>query len=253
MTLPTIYRSTSLENVARGWKTHEVDMSAFIAPLTLQVGANSIYGGGYATPTQSWWSSSRYYMITDRWNIELTYTDASGAVVSENITSDASEGYYPTSASDAKSGTPGYANGAGGEGGVASWHCNYYAYSYGPTYTGSWDGYLYNIRRNWPGFHSHQVTLLIVSILKNSDSDGAKSVKTTTSPGSYPWHYWSYRTSTYSGWNTLFEPPEGYIGGSDYNVCVDRASRYSNSAGDGARMTFPIIDITELTNQTDVR
>ena len=79
MTLPTIYRSTSLENVARGWKTHEVDFSAFIGTADfLQVGANSIYGGGYATPTQSWWSSARYYMITDRWNIELTYTDASG-------------------------------------------------------------------------------------------------------------------------------------------------------------------------------
>ena len=152
MTLPTIYRSTSLENVARGWKTHEVDFSAFIGTADfLQVGANSIYGGGYATPTQSWWSSARYYMITDRWNIELTYTDASGAVVSENITSDDSEGYYPTSADDEKSGAAGYATYAGGEGGVASWHCNYYAYSYGPTYTGSFDGYLYNLWRNWPG------------------------------------------------------------------------------------------------------
>ena len=151
MTLPTIYRSSSLENVARGWKTHEVDMSAFIGTADfLQVGANSVYGGGYATPTQSWWSSARYYMITDRWNIELTYTDANGAVVSENITSNDSEGYYPTSLDDEKSGAAGYATYAGGEGGVASWHCNYYAYSYGPTYTGSFDGYLYNLWRNWP-------------------------------------------------------------------------------------------------------
>ena len=45
-------------------------------------------------------------MITDRWNIELTYTDPlTGGVVSENITSNDSEGYYPTSVGDSKSGT----------------------------------------------------------------------------------------------------------------------------------------------------
>ena len=201
MTLPTIYRSTSLENVARGWKTHEVDFSAFIGTADfLQVGANSIYGGGYATPTQSWWSSARYYMITDRWNIELTYTDASGAVVSENITSDESEGYYPTSTSDTKSGAAGYATYAGGEGGVASWHCNYYGYSYGPTYTGSFDGYLYNIWRYWPG--GPQVANSYPAYYYYPEDFGFRwgEISEDYNPrsGSYPYHYWGYRT--YSSW-----------------------------------------------------
>ena len=248
MTLPTIYRSTSLESVARGWKTHEVDMSAFIGTADyLQVGANSIYGGGYATPTQSWWSSTRYYMITDRWNMELTYTDATGAVVSENITSDDSEGYYPTSATDSKSGTPGYATYAGGEGGVASWHCNYYAYSYGPTYTGSFDGYLYNLWRNWPGGPQNSPGYPADRLYPAEFGFRWGEISEDYNPrsGSYPYHYWGYRTPSYSGWSGIYEPPEGFIGGSDYNVCADRASRYSMSSGDGARMSFPIIDITE--------
>ena len=227
MTLPTIYRSTSLENVARGWKTHEVDMSAFIGTADfLQVGANSIYGGGSNTYTIMV-ESSRYYMITDRWNIELTYTDASGAVVSENITSDDSEGYYPTSADDEKSGAAGYATYAGGEGGVASWHCNYYAYSYGPTYTGSFDGY--RTTSGETGRAVHKTHRLPADRLYPEEFGfrwGEISEDYNPRSGSYPWHYWGYRTSTYSGWNGIFEPPEGFIGGSDYNVCADRASRY---------------------------
>ena len=130
MSLPTIYRSTSLSGQSTGWHTYAIDLSAFIGSGDyLQVGANSIYGGGNAHPTYNY-ASSKYYMLTDRWNIEITYDDGSGEV-SENITTPDKMGYYPYAADDPKSGN-GAATYAGGEGGVASWHCNYYGYSYGP-------------------------------------------------------------------------------------------------------------------------
>ena len=103
MSLPTIYRSTSLSGQSTGWETYAVDLSAFLGSGDyLQVGANSIYGGGNAHPTYNY-ASSKYYMLTDRWNIEITYDDGSGEVC-EYITTPDKMGYYPFAADDRKSG-----------------------------------------------------------------------------------------------------------------------------------------------------
>jgi hypothetical protein len=77
LTLPTIYRSPLLSGENTGWKTYKIDMSGYLGNDFLQVGYNSIYGGGNAHPTSGtqWWSSSDYYMLTDRYNIELEDTD----------------------------------------------------------------------------------------------------------------------------------------------------------------------------------
>ena len=96
----------------------------------LQVGCNSIYGGGNAHPTYNY-ATTKYYMITDRYNIELEDTDGNAW----NVTQSSDLGYYPYSAADPASGvgsTATYA--AGATGGVPSWSCDYYGYSFGPNY-----------------------------------------------------------------------------------------------------------------------
>jgi hypothetical protein len=57
-------------------------------------------------------------------------------------------GYYPWGLNDPKSGN-GVDTYAGGEGGVASWHCNQYGYSYGPSALSNFDGYMYYLWRYW--------------------------------------------------------------------------------------------------------
>ena len=246
MSLPTIYRSTSLSGQSTGWETYAVDLSAFLGSGDyLQVGANSIYGGGNAHPTYNY-ASSKYYMLTDRWNIEITYDDGSGEV-SENITTPDKLGYYPYGSDDPKSGN-GAATYAGGEGGVASWHCNQYGYSWGPGYSGSFDGYLYYMWRFWsqgpgtnpgyPGYYYYP------------DQFGFRwsEIDEDTSPsyGSYPYHYWGYYYNNYHGGQGVYKPPEGYVGyGGYYNICLDYAYSYWMNPGEGARMSFPVVDISD--------
>ncbi|MCH2644664.1 MAG: hypothetical protein MKZ54_05110, partial [Candidatus Poseidoniaceae archaeon] len=41
-------------------------------------------------------------------------------------------------------------------------------------------------------------------------------------------------------------PPEGYVGyGGYYNICYDYAYSFYNNPGEGARMSFPIVDISD--------
>ena len=246
MSLPTIYRSTSLSGQSTGWQTYAIDLTAFLGSGDyLQVGANSIYGGGNAHPTYNW-ASSKYYMLTDRWNIEITYDDGSGEV-SENITTPDKLGYYPYAADDPKSGN-GAATYAGGEGGVASWHCNYYGYSYGPGYTGSFDGYMYYMWRYWPQGPTQYVSY--PSYYYYPDEFGFRwseiSDDTNPSYGSYPYHYWGYYYNSYHGGQGVYKPPEGYNGyGGYYNICLDYAYSYYMNPGQGARMSFPIVDISD--------
>ena len=127
-------------------------------------------------------------MISDRWNIEITYDDGSREV-SENVTSSDKLGTTRTvaqgssgvhSTNDPASGNNGVADYAGGEGGVASWHCSYYGYTYGPAYTGTYDGYFRDIYQYWPEGPRDAVGL-VLSVknvtLPNSVSDGLKSMK----------------------------------------------------------------------------
>ena len=246
MSLPTIYRSTSLSGQSTGWHTYAIDLSAFLGSGDyLQVGANSIYGGGNAHPTYNY-ASSKYYMLTDRWNIEITYDDGSGEV-SENITTPDKLGYYPWGSNDPKSGN-GAATYAGGEGGVASWHCNDYGYSYGPGYSGSFDGWMYYIWRYWS--QGPQQFVSYPGYYYYPDQFGFRwsEIDEDTSPsyGSYPYHYWGYYYNSYHGGQSTYKPPEGYVGyGGYYNICLDYAYSYYNSPGEGARMSFPIVDISD--------
>ena len=246
MSLPTIYRSTSLSGQSTGWHTYAIDLSAFIGSGDyLQVGANSIYGGGNAHPTYNY-ASSKYYMLTDRWNIEITYDDGSGEV-SENITTPDKMGYYPYAADDPKSGN-GAATYAGGEGGVASWHCNYYGYSYGPGYTGSFDGYMYYMWRYWPQGPTQYVSYPGYYYYPDEFGFRWSEVNEDTNPsyGSYPYHYWGYYYNSYHGGQGVYKPPEGYTGyGGYYNICLDYAYSYYMNPGQGARMSFPIVDISD--------
>ena len=128
MSLPTIYRSTLLSGQSAGWTTYAIDMSNFLANGDdyIQLGYNSVYGGGNAHPTYNW-ATSKYYMMTDRYNVELT----DGGGNSWNITGTGMDGYYDGS--------------SGGASGIPSHNCNNYGYSYNP---GFWD-YSYNKPTGW--------------------------------------------------------------------------------------------------------
>ena len=115
MSLPTIYRSTSLMGVSRGWATYAIDVSDVIDGDYLQVGWNAVYGGGSAHPAYSP-LYSKYYMIYDRPRLALN--DGS---TEWNITGSTDTGFY-----------------SGTGGGATDYDCNRYGYSYNP-----WYGYSY--------------------------------------------------------------------------------------------------------------
>jgi len=90
MSLPTLYRSTLLSGQQRGWTTYAIDISAYLEGNDyVQMGVNSIYGGGNAHPTYNY-ATSKYYMIYDRLNIELE--DNLGN--KWNVTDETHDGYY---------------------------------------------------------------------------------------------------------------------------------------------------------------
>ncbi len=102
MTLPTIYRSTQLSQKTTGWHTWTYDMTSTAEGLDyLQVGLNSIYGGGNAHPTYNY-ATSKYYMMYDRMRVE--FTDDNDNVWNET-----------------------------------AWDCNNYGYSYSPWYGASYN------------------------------------------------------------------------------------------------------------------
>ena len=246
MSLPTVYRSTLLSGENTGWKTYKIDLSTYIGDDYLQVGWNSIYGGGNAHPTYNY-ATSKYYMITDRYNIELE--DDSGNAW--NITQSSDTGYYPYGAADPASGTGDTATYAtGATGGVPSWSCNYYGYSYGPGYGSNFEGYFYYMHNYWPGGPQSNPGYPGYYYAPDEfgfDWEGIDGVSPTGSYAAYPYHYWGYYyTSYHGGTNGPFTPPEGYGGGypSSYNVCLDYAYSYYMSPGQGARLTMPTVDIS---------
>jgi hypothetical protein len=248
MSLPSIYRSTLLSGKATGWETYQIDLSTYLGTGDyLQVGANSIYGGGNAHPTYNY-ATSKYYMLTDRYNIELE--DDAGN--SWNITDGADLGYYPYSAADPASGVGYAASYDGGSGGAPSYDCNYYGYSYGPNSPNSatQDGYMYYLWRYWPGgpmtnpgypgYYQSPPQF-------GFDWENIEGVSPTGNSAYYPYHYWGYYYNSYHGGaaGTTFAPPEGYVGyGGYYNICLDYAYSYYMNAGQGARLTYPIVDIS---------
>ena len=246
MSLPTVYRSTLLSGENTGWKTYKIDLSTYLSNDYLQVGWNSIYGGGNAHPTYNY-ATSKYYMITDRYNIELEDTNGNAW----NITQSSDLGYYPYSAADPASGvgqTATYA--AGATGGVPSWSCDYYGYSYGPNYPSSFEGYFYYMWRYWPGGPGSTPSYPAYYQAPPQFGFAWENIEGVSPSGSYayyPYHYWGYYyTSYHGGTNGPFTPPEGYGGGypSSYNVCLDYAYSYYMSPGQGARLTMPTVDIS---------
>ena len=260
MSLPTIYRSTSLSGMAAGWHTYKIDLSTYLGTGNyLQVGANSVWAGGNAHPVYNF-ATGKYYFITDRMNI--MFEDDQGN--SWNITDSGQEGYYPYGSNDpaVTAGTHSY---NGGDGGAPSWHCNYYGYDYGPNYQ-NYEGYFYYLYRywlnqfvSWPNYY------------EAPDEFGFSWESTANSPtgnyqSRYPYKYWGYYSPAtfFSG---VYSPPEGpngqpsngpgqpgsvsnppsYAAGgypNNYGVCLDYAYTYYMSSGQGARMTYPVVDIS---------
>ena len=238
MSLPTIYRSTLLSGQSTGWTTYKIDLSTYLANDFIQVGWNSIYGGGNAHPSYNY-ATSKYYMITDRYNIELE-DDAGNAW---NITSSSDLGYYPYSAADPASGDGTHATYTdGASGGVPSWNCNSYGYSYGPNYPSSFEGYFYQIWQavagtnpGYPGYYQAPPQF-------GFDWENIDGVSPSGSYAYYPYHYWGFYYTSYHGGQGVYKPPEGYTG--SYNVCIDYAYSYYMNAGQGARLTMPMVDIS---------
>ena len=260
MSLPTIYRSTSLSGATAGWTTYKIDLSTYLGTGDyLQVGANSVFAGGNAHPSYNY-ATSKYYFITDRMNI--MFEDDAGN--EWNITDSGQEGYYPYGSNDpaVTAGTHSY---NGGTGGAPSWHCNYYGYSYGPNYQ-SWEGYFYYLYRYWLG-----QSVSYPDYYEAPDEFGFSWESTDFSPtgnyqSRYPYKYWGYYSPSFY-FGGAYAPPEGsngqpstgpgqpgnvgnppsYAAGgypNNYGICLDYAYTYYMNSGEGARMTFPVVDIS---------
>ncbi len=260
MSLPTIYRSSALSGMSAGWHTYKIDLSTFLGTGDyLQVGANSIYGGGNAHPVYNY-ATSKYYWVSDRLNI--MFEDDQGN--SWNVTNAQHEGYYPYGNNDpaVTAGTHTY---SGGKGGAPSWHCNYYSYSYGPNYQ-SFDGYFYYFYYFWLGQSVSYPGYYEAPDEFGFGWENIAGVSPTGSYAYYPYHYWGYYSPSayFSG---AYSPPEGsngqpssgpgqpggqfsgpsYASGgypNNYGVCLDYAYTYYMSPGQGARLTYPIVDIS---------
>ena len=250
MSLPTIYRSPSLAGVSTGWQTYDIDLSAFIGNSDyLQVGANSIYAGGNAHPYYNYWTS-KYYFITDRYRMELTDNAGNTWNISAGDT-----GYYPYSSSDPNEGVGDVGTYQGGAGGVPQWDCNYYGVDYGPnrvgnTFYGGWGTsgvywYFTGQSGSYPNYYNRPAAF-------GFNWENIDGVTPSGSYAYYPYHYWGFGTYSWAGWSGVMVPPEGLVGTNNYNVCVDYAYSYYMSSGQGARVTFPIVDISasNLTSAT---
>lgn len=250
MSLPTIYRSPSLSGMTRGWHTYDIDLSSFVGNSDyLQVGANSIYAGGNAHPTYNF-NTGKYYFITDRLRVELTDNNGNSWNISEGDT-----GYYPYSANDPNEGVGDVGTYQGGAGGVPQWDCNYYGIDYGPNRVGTTGYYGYGQTGvywyftgnsgSYPNYYNKPAQF-------GFDWESIEGVTPTGSYAYYPYHYWGFGTYSWQGWTGVMAPPEGLVGTYNYNVCLDYAYSYYMNSGQGARVTFPIVDISasNLTSAT---
>ena len=240
MSLPMLYRSTSLSGESSGWKTYSMDLSAFLEEDYVQLGYNSVYEGGNAHPLYNY-ATSKYYMMTDRMWVEFDLDTTGDGVADSSYNQStrtsamrSSAGYYD-GANAGSSGSDDYA-------GYNYYDCNLYGYTQNPAYRDyGYYGYMGNNYYNggkytsngnydYPGYFGYRMEA-------NADS--------STSSLYYPYHYWAYYyTSYHGGWGKNM-PPEGYNGmWNNYNICMDYAYTYYSSPGDGFRIAMPIIDMT---------
>ena len=242
MSLPTIYRSPSLAGMSRGWQTYDIDLSAFIGNSDfLQVGANSIYAGGNAHPSYNF-ATGKYYFITDRYRMELTDNQGNTWNISAGDT-----GYYPYSSSDPNEGVGDVGTYQGGAGGVPQWDCNYYGIDYGPNRVGNTGYYGYGQTGVYWYFTGNSGTYPNYYTKPAQFGFAWENIEGVTPTGSYayyPYHYWGFSTYSWQGWTGVMAPPEGLVGNYNYNVCLDYAYSYYMNSGQGARVTFPIVDIS---------
>ena len=261
MSLPTIYRSPSLAGVSTGWQTYGIDLSGFIGDDYLQVGWNSIWAGGNAHPTyNSYWS--QVYEITDRYRVEL-----SDGTNTWNVTSSSDLGYYPYNAADATANSLTYDDGGdasdattNARGGVPSWDCGYNSYSFGPNRANGWAGYFYNLYRYWaspPSFPSYPSYYESAPAAFGFDWEHIDGLTPTSgTAANYPYHYWGYYAPSWS-FSGVYSPPDstmGAVGGwqSNYRICSSLAYGYYMTPDAGARVTFPIVDVS-ASNLTSVK
>ena len=228
MALPSIYRSTLLSGESTGWTTHAIDLSAQVnsGKRYIQIGYDSIYGGGNAHPTYNY-ATNKYYMITDRIRYEISLDDGTKFNYSYDQAGRDSAGYWNEPTSDSSE-----------YGGWGSYDCSYYGYSrYNPEYN-----YYYYLAQYGPygsnGFYDAPDDFGY----RWEDSGKMENVMY------YPYHYWGYYFNSYhTGGNPAFIPPAGFNGlWGNYNVCLDYAYTYASygmTPGKGGRVAMPIIDL----------
>ena len=236
MSLPLLYRSTSLSGESAGWKTYSMDLGAFLNEDYVQVGYNSVYEGGNAHPRYNY-ATSKYYMMTDRMWVEFDL-DTNGDGVGDTS-------YNQSARTSATRTSPGYYDGSGGNADYAGYNyydCNLYGYTQNPAYRDyGYYGYMANSYYNggkyssngnydYPGYFGYR--------MESNEMSSSSSLY-------YPYHYWGYYYTSYHGGQGVNKPPEGYNGmWGSYNICMDYAYSYYTSPGVGFRIAMPIIDMT---------
>ncbi len=263
MTLPTIYRSTSLSGMNAGWNTYSFDISTFLDKDYVQLGYNSIWAGGNAHPRYNY-ATSKYYMMTDRvWvefaldtngdgNADVTYNHSDRGAGTRT-----SPGYYNAHNGDGVAdGLDGAGSDTSGEyAGYNYWDCNLYGYVQNPAYQ-DYGYYYYLTSANY----LNQLGLSGAYAQSGSTYYGAGAEPTnfgyrweaaddlsTAQSLYYPYHYWGYYYNAFNAYNNpLFYPPEGFVGlFGTYNICMDYYyTGYSPGlAQAGNRIAMPIIDM----------
>ena len=227
MALPTIYRSTLLSGESTGWTTHAIDLTTQVqsGKRYLQMGYESIYGGGNAHPLYNY-ATNGYYMLSDRIRYEVTLDDGTVFNYSYDQAGRDSAGYW----NDQTSANKAY-------GGWGKYDCNYYGYSrLNPEYN------YYYYQANFGPWGSN-------GYYDAPDDFGFRWEDSGKLDGVmyYPYHYWGYYYTSYHGGNGVFKPPQGYTGyQNNYNICLDYvylSPSYGTGPGIGARVAMPILDL----------
>ena len=234
MSLPSIFRSTILSGEATGWTTHAIDLSAQVDSdkQYMQVGFNSIYGGGNAHPRYNYYTQ-KYYMMYDRMRYEVTLDDGTQFNYSYDQAGKDSAGYWSDSSSDNSD----YS-------GWGRYDCNYYGYSRNPA--SSTYNYMYYLARYASHYGSNGNYDYPDNFGFRFEDAGDVSAGTIT----YPYMYWGlYYRSYHAMYSSTYTPPEGFNGlWGNYNVCANYAynNPYYISSGKGARVAMPILDLENI-------
>ncbi len=236
MSLPTIYRSTTLSGEPMGWTTHEIDITSLAEESNyLQVGVNQVYMGGNSDPRRGsyYW---KYFLTTDRYRIAVD--DGTGL---QNVTDSSVTGYYPWGNNDpaVQAGTHTYDGGVGGQ---PVWDCNIYGYRYNPGGSYQYAYYYYFLQYSNNAYTSAGNN----NMEPNEFGFRYETAEHSGTANYYPYMFWgSYWPAFYHA-NTVFVPPEGFNGmWQNYNVCQNYGYASQMSTPAGGRVAYPIIDTSD--------